>query len=127
MEYIMQDGGFYTDLGFGKLEVSGNEEYGFRPYQLMVSSVAVCSGGVLRKVLEKMRIQIDDIHIKADVTRNEQEANRIEAISLHFTIRGTDLNEAKIEKAMKLTRKNCSMVQSVQDSIKIEETFELVG
>jgi putative redox protein len=27
---------------------------------------------------------------------------------------------------MKLTRKNCSMVQSVQDSIKIEETFELI-
>ncbi|TMU85021.1 OsmC family protein [Bacillus sp. BHET2] len=126
MQYKMQDGGFYTDLGFGKLEVSGNEEYGFRPFQLLVSSVAVCSGGVLRKVLEKMRIQFDDIHIKADVTRNETEANRVEAISLHFTIRGTDLDEAKVEKAMKLTRKNCSMVQSVQDSIKIEETFELV-
>ncbi|MCR8849436.1 OsmC family protein [Rossellomorea sp. SC111] len=127
MEYNMQEGGFYSDLVFGKLEVSGNEEYGFRPFQLLVSSVAVCSGGVLRNVLEKMRIPFDDIHIKADVTRNEDEANRVEAISLHFTIRGTDLDEAKIEKAMKLTRKNCSMVQSVQDSIKIEETFELVG
>lgn len=126
MEFNMQEGGFYTDLGFGKLEVSGNEEYGFRPFQLLVSSVAVCSGGVLRKVLEKMHIEFDDIHIKADITRNEAEANRVEAISLHFTIRGTDLDKNKIEKAMKLTRKNCSMVQSVQDSIKIEETFELV-
>ncbi|MGM0828764.1 MAG: OsmC family protein [Bacillota bacterium] len=126
MEFNMQEGGFYTDLGFGKLEVSGNEEYGFRPFQLLVSSVAVCSGGVLRKVLEKMRIEFDDIHIKADITRIEAEANRVEAISLHFTIRGTDLDKNKIEKAMKLTRKNCSMVQSVQDSIKIEETFELV-
>jgi putative redox protein len=126
MEFNMQEGGFYTDLGFGKLEVSGNEEYGFRPFQLLVSSVAVCSGGVLRKVLEKMRIEFDDIHINAGVTRNEAEANRVEAISLHFTIRGTDLDKNKIEKAMKLTRKNCSMVQSVQDSIKIEETFELV-
>ncbi|MGG1631867.1 OsmC family protein [Rossellomorea sp. NRS-1567] len=126
MEFNMQEGGFYTDLGFGKLEVSGNEEYGFRPFQLLVSSVAVCSGGVLRKVLEKMRIEFDDIHIKADITRNEAEANRVEAISLHFTIRGTDIDKNKIEKAMKLTRKNCSMVQSVQDSIKIEETFELV-
>ena len=126
MEFNMQEGGFYTDLGFGKLEVSGNEEYGFRPFQLLVSSVAVCSGGVLRKVLEKMRIEFDDIHIKADITRNEAEANRVEAISLHFTIRGTDLDKNKIEKAMKLTRKNCSMVQSVQDSIKIEETVELV-
>lgn len=122
----MQEGGFYSDLAYGKLEVSGNEEYGFRPFQLLVSSIAVCSGGVLRKVLEKMRIEFDDIHIKADVVRNEDEANRVEEISLHFTIQGEKLDEKKIEKAMKLTRKNCSMVQSVQDSINIEETFELV-
>jgi putative redox protein len=126
MEFKMQEGGFYSDLAYGKLEVSGNEEYGFRPFQLLVSSIAVCSGGVLRKVLEKMRIEFDDIHIKADVVRNEDEANRVEEISLHFTIQGEKLDEKKIEKAMKLTRKNCSMVQSVQDSIKIEETFELV-
>jgi putative redox protein len=127
MEFKMQEGGFYSDLGFGKLEVSGNEEYGFRPFQLLVSSVAVCSGGVLRKVLEKMRIEFEHIQIKADVVRNEDEANRVEEISLHFTIKGENLDEKKIEKAMKLTRKNCSMVQSVQDSIKIEETFELVS
>jgi putative redox protein len=126
MEFKMQEGGFYSDLEFGKLEVSGNEEYGFRPFQLLVSSVAVCSGGVLRKVLEKMRIEFEDIQIKAEVTRNEDEANRVEEISLHFTIKGENLDEKKIEKAMKLTRKNCSMVQSVQDSIKIEETFELI-
>jgi putative redox protein len=126
MEFKMQEGGFYSDLAYGKLEVSGKEEYGFRPFQLLVSSIAVCSGGVLRKVLEKMRIEFDDIHIKADVVRNEDEANRVEEISLHFTIQGEKLDEKKIEKAMKLTRKNCSMVQSVQDSIKIEETFELV-
>jgi putative redox protein len=126
MEFKMQEGGFYSDLAYGKLEVSGNEEYGFRPFQLLVSSIAVCSGGVLRKVLEKMRIEFDDIHIKADVVRNEDEANRVEEISLHFTIQGEKLDEKKIEKAMKLTRKNCSMVQSVQDSIKIEETFELI-
>jgi putative redox protein len=126
MEFKMQEGGFYSDLEFGKLEVSGNEEYGFRPFQLLVSSVAVCSGGVLRKVLEKMRIEFEDIQIKAEVVRNEDEANRVEEILLHFTIKGENLDEKKIEKAMKLTRKNCSMVQSVQDSIKIEETFELI-
>jgi putative redox protein len=126
MEFKMQEGGFYSELAYGKLEVSGNEECGFRPFQLLVSSVAVCSGGVLRKVLEKMRIEFDDIQIKADIVRNEDEANRVEEISLHFTIKGKKLDEKRIEKAMKLTRKNCSMVQSVQDSIKIEETFELI-
>lgn len=125
MEFNMKEGGFSASLPYGQLEVSGNEEFGFRPYQLMVSSIAVCSGGVLRKILEKQRVDFKDISIKADVKRNEEEANRIEKVSLHFTITGDNLKEEKIQKAMELTRKNCSMVQSVIGSIEVEETFEL--
>ncbi|WP_421383920.1 OsmC family protein [Bacillus salacetis] len=125
MEFKMKEGGFVTDLPYGQLDISGNEEHGFRPYQLMVSSIAVCSGGVLRKILEKQRISFEDISIKVDVTRNEEKANRIEKVALHFTITGENLKEEKIQKAMELTRKNCSMVQSVTGSIDIEETFEI--
>jgi len=121
------DVGFYTETGFGRLDVAGDEEYGFRPYQLLVSSVAVCSGGVLRKVLEKMRMEIKDIHIQAEAERIKEEADRVSKISVHFRIQGNNLDEKKIEKAMVLTRKNCSMVQSVIGSIEVEETFEIVG
>jgi putative redox protein len=125
LNFKMKEGGFVTDLSYGQLDISGNEEYGFRPYQLMVSSIAVCSGGVLRKILEKQRISFEDISIIAEVTRNEEKANRIEKVALHFTITGDNLKEEKIQKAMELTRKNCSMVQSVIGSIEVEETFEL--
>lgn len=120
------DVGFYTETGFGRLDVAGDEEFGFRPYQLLVSSVAVCSGGVLRKVLEKMRMEIKDIHIQAEAERIKEEADRVSKISVHFRIQGNNLDEKKIEKAMVLTRKNCSMVQSVIGSIVVEETFEIV-
>ncbi|GAB3049497.1 OsmC family protein [Virgibacillus ainsalahensis] len=125
MEYNMTENGFQTEFEFGTLDISSNDEYGFRPYALLVSSVAVCSGGVLRKVLDKMRIAFEDIKIKAEVKRNPDVADRVEEIKLHFRIYGKDIPENKIEKAMALTRKNCSMVQSVQDSIRIEETFEI--
>lgn len=126
MEFTMKEGGFITELPYGRLEVSGNEEFGYRPYQLMVSSIAVCSGGVLRKILEKMRIDFEDIQIKAKVERNPAQADRIEKIQLHFTIKGKELVESKLEKAMILTKKNCSMVQSVIGSIIVEETFEMI-
>lgn len=128
MEFKMKpDVGFYTETGFGRLDIAGDDQYGFRPYQLLVSSVAICSGGVLRKVLEKMRMEIKDIHIQADAERVEEEANRVSKITVHFRIAGSNLDEKKIEKAMVLTRKNCSMVQSVIGSIEVEETFEIVG
>ncbi len=121
----MKDVGFYTETPYGRLDVAGDEAYGFRPYQLLVASIAVCSGGVLRKVLEKMRMTIEDIHISTDVERDKEEADRIEVIKVHFTIKGMDLDEKKIHKAMELTRKHCSMVQSVIDKIDIIETFEI--
>lgn len=122
----MKDGGFYGEFPFGRLDISGDEKFGIKPYQLLVSSVAVCSGGVLRKILEKMRMEVHDIQINADAIRNEEETNRIETINIHFDIKGDQLNEAKVAKAIKLTRKNCSMAQSVLGSIEIIETFKII-
>ncbi|MHA6260278.1 OsmC family protein [Sporosarcina sp. CAU 1771] len=126
MEFKMMDNGFKTETEFGSLIVSGDDQYGFRPYQLLVSSLAVCSGGVLRNILEKMRIPAEDIFIQVkEVSRNEAIANRLEKVHLHFIIKGPKITEAKMEKAMELTRKNCSMVQSVLNSIEVVDSFEI--
>ncbi|OLN23599.1 osmotically inducible protein C [Domibacillus antri] len=125
MEFKMKEGGFTAEFPFGKLDISGDDQYGFRPYQLLVSSVAVCSGGVLRKIFEKQRMDIEDITIQTNVTRNPDAANRVEKISVHFIIKGKGLKEEKVKKALELARKNCAMVQSVTPAIEVEETFEL--
>lgn len=126
MEFKMKEVGFTAEFEYGELHIAGDEAHGFRPFQLMVSSIAVCSGGVLRKILEKKRIVIDDISIKTDVVRNEKEANRLEQINIHYIIKGKDLEKHKIEQAIDLANKNCPMSQSVKGSIEIVETFELV-
>ncbi|WP_191566247.1 OsmC family protein [Metabacillus idriensis] len=126
MEFKMREVGFSANFEYGELHIAGNEEYGFRPYQLMVSSIAVCSGGVLRGILEKKRLAVEDITIQAKVERNKEEANRIESIAIHYLLKGNDLSEEKIEQSIKLARKNCPMVRSVEDSIKITETFEIL-
>ena len=126
MNFEMKEVGFKVQLGYGELHVSGDEKYGFAPHQLLVSSIAVCSGGLLRKILEKKRLEIEDIKITANVTRNENEANRIEKIHLHYTVKGKNLPEEKVAKSIDLARKNCPMVRSVEGSIEIEESFELL-
>ncbi|NGP46046.1 OsmC family protein [Bacillaceae bacterium SIJ1] len=126
MKFTMTDEGFSTDTAFGTLDISSKDEAGFRPYQLLVSSVAVCSGGVLRKVLEKKRMNVDDITITADVTRNADEANRVEKIHLHFKVKGEGLTKEKLQKSLDVTFANCSMAQSVKDSIVLSESCEIV-
>ncbi|MBM7095337.1 OsmC family protein [Bacillus sp. H-16] len=126
MKFSMGENAFETETEYGKLTVSGNEEYGYRPYQLMVSAIAVCSGGVLRKVMEKQRMKVEDIQIEADVTREPSEANRLTKIALHYTIKGEELKESRVEKAIDLARKNCPMAQTVEGRVELEETFTLV-
>lgn len=126
MEFNMKEGGFAVDLPYGKLQISGDEEYGFRPYQLMVSSVAVCSGTILRNILKKMRLEVEDIRMQADTVRNPEEANRIEKMTIHFIITGKNLTEEKLDRVMELTRKNCGMLQSVIGSMEVEETYEII-
>lgn len=126
MKFSLNNQAFETDLSYGNLTISGEDEHGFRPFALLVSSVAGCSGGVLRKVMEKQRIDFKDIQIEAEVERNEAEANRIEKIAMHFTVYADNLSKTKAEKALAISSKNCSMVQSVKGSIEIVETIEVI-
>lgn len=121
----MKDNGFTADFEYGTLHISGNEEYGFRPYQLMVSAIAVCSAGVLRKILEKKKLTIEDMKVQTVVERNESEANRITKITLHYTIKAPGLKADALEKAMVLAHKHCPMAQSVKESIEIVEEYTL--
>lgn len=126
MKFYLEDNGTRIDLDYGELSISGNEDYGYRPFQLMVASIVGCSGSVFHKILKKQRTEVEDISITADVERNPREANRIEHISLYYYIKGYNLNVDKLNKNLELSRKNCSMIRSVESSIKIEESLEII-
>jgi len=126
MEFkLSESGAFRGNFEFGELSVSGNSEIGFRPFQLFVSSIVGCSGSVFRTVLDKKRISYDTIEIDASVERDEQKANKVTKIRLHFIIEGKNLNLDQLQKSLKVSSKNCAMVQSVKDAITIEETIEI--
>lgn len=124
MEFRMKENGFQGEFDFGTLDVSGEDEYGFRPYQLLAASVAVCSGGVLKKILIKKRIKFDDITIQVDIKRNEGGVQEITDIHLHFIIIGGNASKEKLVKSLEVARKNCPIVQSVHNSINISESID---
>ncbi|RYG73313.1 OsmC family peroxiredoxin [Lentibacillus lipolyticus] len=126
MDFHLKEEGMRVDLEYGQLDISGDETYGFRPFQLMVASIAGCSASVFRKILKKQRTEVEDLVIQANVERNPDEANRIERIDLHYVIKGYHLDDDKLYKNLALARKNCSMVRSVEDSITIEESLETI-
>lgn len=126
MKFEMTEYGFETETEFGKLEISSNEEKGFRPYQLMVGSIAACTGGVMRKILEKKRMPAQSITIEVkEIVRSQDDASRLEKIHYHITVQADGLTDDKMPKILELTHKNCSMYQSVANCIDIEQTYEV--
>lgn len=126
MKMTFTEKGVKTELPFGELNISPEDEHGFRPYQLMVASVSACSVSVFRQVLDKQRVKFDDLTVSAEVSRKEEEANRIEQIDLTFTVKGENLKEDKLKKSLEISSKNCSMVRTVEDSIRIVKHLEIV-
>lgn len=126
MKFTVTEKDIRTDLAFGSLAISGNDEEGFRPFQLLVSSIVGCSALVFRRILEKQRTKFEEIVIEAEVERAEEEANKITKISLTFKIKGEDLDEKRLQRSLDLSRKHCSMVRSVEDSIEIVENLEVM-
>lgn len=126
MKFNLEENSMKTNVDFGSLQISGNEDHGFRPFQLMVASIVSCSGLVFSNILNKQRIEFEEMSITADVTRNEKEANRIEKITLTYILTGSNLDENKLNKSLVIAKKNCAMVRSVESSIVIEEHLQLV-
>lgn len=127
MEFEFKEQHVETTFEFGDLVISGDETQGFRPFQLMVSSIVSCSGAVFKQILVKKRIDFTELTASAEVTRNEKKANRIERIDITFYIKGADLDLAKLEKSLAIASKNCAMVQSVKESIEVNESIQLIS
>lgn len=125
MDFSLDEHRVIGELKYGELSITGNSEYGYGPSELLVSSVVGCSGGVLKNILEKKRVSYDDIKIKVNISKSEEEVARITNIHIHFILEGNDLDEEKIKSSVELTPQHCPMVQSVKDSIEVKETFEL--
>ncbi|MDF2911826.1 MAG: osmC-like family protein [Sporolactobacillus laevolacticus] len=98
-------------------------DLGFSPVQTVVAATAACSAYVYEGILKKQNIRFRLISIDAEYEINENlETHPISLIHVHFVL---DVDEADQEKAIKdlrLIAKNCPVAQSLNPSIKINET-----
>ena len=100
---------------------------GYSPLQLLISSIAGCSAIVFRTILEKKRITYDTFTIETEIGRSEALSKPVESVHLHYKIKAENITEEQLDKALQLAVKNCTIVQSVKDSIKVTETIELIN
>lgn len=127
MKYVVKDEHYIeAELGHGKIVISSEKDVGFRPVEMLVSSIASCSGSVFYAILQKQRTEFSELSIEAEVERNKNEANRVVKIVMHYTVKGKQLNEKKLTRNLKITRRHCGMLRSVEESIDVIEQLHII-
>lgn len=126
IDFESYEQGISTHTQYGKLDVSGLDECGFRPYFLMSSAIAGCATGWLRREMANRGLSYEDIKVKAKITRNPEAFNRIEKVHLNFLVYSKAISNEAMHDVIKVMHENSSMINTVKNSIEVSETFSVI-
>jgi len=123
---------FESDNPSGKnLFIDSNEEFGgtnsgLRPKALMLSALSGCSGLDVVSLLKKMKVEFDDFKIITAGELTEEHPKYYHKVKVDYHFYGKEMNEKKINKAVKLSiDRYCGVFEMFRQFAKIETEIHL--
>lgn len=87
------------------------EDNGFTPLELLMVSLASCSGQTIQLLLQKMGKSIEQLEVLANGTRRiDKHPTIITDINLQFNLKGDKVDAPSVESAIKMSEKEFSPV-----------------
>jgi putative redox protein len=83
--------------------VGGNDE-GPRPKELMLASLAGCTGMDVISILKKMRIEPTYFNVKVEAEMTEEHPKHYTAMHIKYEFKGENLDLEKLQKAVDLSQ-----------------------
>lgn len=108
-------------------EEFGGSNAGIRPKELILISLAGCTGSDVASILQKKRVKLEgfEMNITADVA--EEHPQVFTKINLEYVFYGKNLPIKEIERAIELSQtKYCSVTAMLQKAMPIEHTYRIV-
>ena len=95
--------------------------------ELVLMGAGTCSSWDVVEILKKGRQQIDDVIVELDADRADEPPKVFTRIHLHFIVRGRDVSEAKVERAIALSvEKYCSAIAMLEKTATVTHDFEVI-
>lgn len=106
-------------------EAGGGKNLGTRPKALMLVSLAGCAGLDVVSILNKMRVPFSDFSIKVEGHLTDTEPKIYDTVTTNYTIRVDKNDEAKVLKAVKLSKeKYCGVSKMFEAFAKLSFTIK---
>ncbi len=105
----------------------GGENKGPRPMEMLLLGLGGCSAFDVVLILKKSRQAIEDVEVEIEAERAESEPKVFTRIHVHFIVKGKDLNENRVERAVQLSaEKYCSASIMLGKTAEITHDFEII-
>lgn len=95
-----------------------------KPSDLLVLGLLACSAYDVVMILRRQRQHITGLYVHAETTQQEEPPYAFTHIHLHYTIRGTNLDEKKVARAIALSEeKYCSVAATIRGVTTLTHDF----
>ena len=114
-------------ISVGTPEIDGEEFNGFSPGDMMLTSLAACSGIDVVTILKKQRQYVTNLEIKVTGTQEKDAPWTWIKAHIEYTIKGQNLNKNWIKRAIDLSEnKYCSIGSTIAPKCTITSDFVLI-
>ncbi|WP_428087649.1 OsmC family protein [Candidatus Thioglobus sp.] len=104
----------------------GGKNLGVRPMEMLLLGMGGCTTVDVVSTLKKMREIVKDCRVEITAQRADEHPKVFTSIHLHFIIKGENLNEKKIAKAVSLSAdKYCSASIMLGKTAVVTHDFEI--
>jgi putative redox protein len=101
---------------------------GYMPLELLLMSLAYCSGGTLSFLLRKMGKNIAGVAVHAKGERRDTSPTSFRNISLEFELYSKDAGDADVKKALTLAEESvCAVWAMLKGNVEIMTKYRIIA
>lgn len=119
--------GATTETG-NKVIIDSAQQLGAKPMELILMGLGGCASYDVVSILQKSRQNVADVQCELTANRADSIPAVFTDIHLHFIIKGTDIKEAQVKKAVELSaEKYCSASRMLENGgVKITHNYQII-
>ena len=104
----------------------GTDRKDFSPMELLLASLAGCTGIDIVDILTKMREKVTKVEVVVEASRREEHPRYWNNIKVRYEISGDSISEEKAGRAVKLSvEKYCSVSAMFRQEVKLTHSFSV--
>lgn len=110
------------------MDCKAGEKSAASPMEMVLMGIGGCSTVDIVSILQKARQNVTDCHVEIESERAESVPAVFTRIHLHFVVKGRDVKDSQVERAVNLSAdKYCSVSIMLGKAVEITHSFEVVA